>query len=440
MFEEITKKITEAKIIPVVKIDNVELAVPLANALISGGINAIEITFRTTEGENGYKKIEECISCLSKNVPSMLVGAGTVTSPELAERAHKAGAKFLMAPGYNEKTVDYCIKNNIALYPGVCNASQIENAMAQGLSVLKFFPAQLSGGVPMLKALEAPFPTIKFIPTGGINSQNAASFLATSNVIAIGGSWMVKEDFIKNKDWNTIRELSKQAVSCLSANESKRLRRIAENKRVASSVGNTSMTEEEKMLQGLIYDPTDSTLSKKREVCHALCQDYNASRDSEIELRSSIIEKILGELPQNITFQGPIQFDYGCNIKFGKNCYANFNFTVLDSCPIVIGDSCFFGPNCSIVTPVHPFIAKERNLRKKDDGSVFDYEYARPINIGSNCWFASNVTVCGGVSIGEGCVIAAGSVVTSDIPANSLAGGVPCKVIRKLDDSDIMGI
>ena len=136
----------------------------------------------------------------------------------------------------------------------------------------------------------------------------------------------------------------------------------------------------------------------------------------------------------NAFFQGPIYFDYGINLKVGKNFYANF--TCLDVSIINIEDNIFVGPNCSIVTPMHPFLYSERNLYVNDKNITTDKEYSKPITIGSNCWLASYVTIIGGVNIGEGCVIGVRSVVTKDIPPFSLATGNPCKVIRKIDEKD----
>lgn len=129
-------------------------------------------------------------------------------------------------------------------------------------------------------------------------------------------------------------------------------------------------------------------------------------------------------------------FDYGVFTTFGLNCYANFNLTVLDTCPVNIGDNVFFGPNCTLATPVHPLMWQERNIKFNTAGVPYDDEYGKPITIHSNCWIASNVTVIGGVTIGEGSVIGAGSVVTHDIPPHSLAVGNPCRVIRQIDEKD----
>ena len=127
---------------------------------------------------------------------------------------------------------------------------------------------------------------------------------------------------------------------------------------------------------------------------------------------------------------------YGCNTFFGKFSSANFNFTCLDVCEIHIGDNVMIGPNVTLATPMHPLLPEERNIRKREDGSFYNLEYAKPITIKDNCWLASNVVVCGGVTIGEGCVIGAGSVVTRDIPSGSLAAGNPCRVIRKITEND----
>ena len=196
------------------------------------------------------------------------------------------------------------------------------------------------------------------------------------------------------------------------------------------------MTETEKMLAGKIYDPSDIALLERREWAHAFCRRYNGTDETDIKKRRKILDKLLPNRGEGTYLQGPVFFDYGIYFKTGKNFYANFNLTVLDCCPVTVGDDVFIGPNCSLGTPVHPLRWQDRNVRFKEDGTPFDYEYAKPIEIGSNCWLASNVTVCGGVKIGSGCVIGAGSVVTRDIPENSFAAGNPCKVIRKITEED----
>lgn len=196
------------------------------------------------------------------------------------------------------------------------------------------------------------------------------------------------------------------------------------------------MTEKEKMLAGKIYDTSDKELAAMRLKAHKLSARYNNVFEDEEDIRNKILSELIPNIGKGTYMQGPIQFDYGAFTTFGENCYANFNFTVLDICPVTIGDNVFFGPNCMLATPVHPFRYQERNIKYKEDGTAYDDEYAKPITIGSNCWLASNVVVIGGVTIGEGCVIGAGSVVTRDIPANSLAAGNPCRVIREITKKD----
>lgn len=196
------------------------------------------------------------------------------------------------------------------------------------------------------------------------------------------------------------------------------------------------MTEKEKMLAGKIYDPTDEELVSLRMKAHKLSQQYNNTFEDEAADRKKILDELLPCRGKGTYLQGPVYFDYGIFTTMGENCYANFNFTVLDTCPVSIGDNVFFGPNCTIATPVHPFRWQERNIKYKEDGTAYDDEYGKPVKIGSNCWIASNVVIAGGVNIGEGCVIGAGSVVTRDIPANSLAVGNPCRVIRSITEED----
>lgn len=195
------------------------------------------------------------------------------------------------------------------------------------------------------------------------------------------------------------------------------------------------MSEKEKMLAGKIYDPTDEELTILRTKAHRLSQHYNTLFEDD-DLRNTIIDELIPSKGEGLYLQGPIYFDYGIFTSFGKNCYANFNFTVLDVCPVNIGSNVFFGPNCSLMTPMHPLRWQERNIKFKDNKTAYDDEYAKPISIGDNCWIAANVVITGGVTIGEGCVIGAGSVVTKDIPANSLAAGNPCKVIREINEKD----
>ena len=196
-------------------------------------------------------------------------------------------------------------------------------------------------------------------------------------------------------------------------------------------------TEKEKMLRGELYDPTDKELADRRILAHKLSMDYNATHETDEDQRKKILDMLMPNRGEGAFLQGPIQLDYGCFITVGKHFYANFNLTVLDTCPITIGDDVYCGPNVTFATPVHPLDPNERRMRFKEDGSPYDLEFGRPIIIGNDCWIASNVTICGGVTIGDNCVIGAGSVVTRDIPANSLAAGNPCRVIRQLDVKEV---
>ncbi len=195
------------------------------------------------------------------------------------------------------------------------------------------------------------------------------------------------------------------------------------------------MDELERMLAGKIYDPSDEKLLSFRERAHHLCAEFNTLAEGD-KKRETILEELLAHRYENLMLVGPIYFDYGRFTSFGKNCFANFNFMVLDCAPVTIGDNVFFGPNVTIVTPVHPLLEEERNIYKNEKGIMTDKEFAKPIAIGPNCWIASNVTIIGGVTIGEGSTIGAGSVVTKDLPPHSLAMGNPCHVIRKITKED----
>jgi maltose O-acetyltransferase len=195
------------------------------------------------------------------------------------------------------------------------------------------------------------------------------------------------------------------------------------------------MTEKEKMLAGKLYDPSDPVLAEMRQWCHGLCLGFNALPETE-KKRDEILRQLLPHMGEDVYFQGPVQFDYGVFTTVGENTYVNFNFTCVDCCPVTIGKNVFFGPNVSLLTPIHPLRYQDRNLYLKPDGAKTDREYAKPITISDNCWIAGNVTICGGVTIGEGCVIGAGSVVTRDIPPNFLAVGSPCRCLREITEED----
>lgn len=201
----ILQKIYEIGIVPVVKLDTPEQALPLGKALIAGDLPVAEVTFRTAAAE-------ESIKILSKELPDMLIGAGTVLTVEQAKKAVAAGAKFLVSPGFNPEVVKYAVDNNVPITPGVNSPSQIEQGLSMGLNVLKFFPAEQSGGLAMIKALSGPYVNVSFIPTGGIDAKNMNSYLAFKKIIAVGGSWMVKSDLISNGQFDKITELAREAV------------------------------------------------------------------------------------------------------------------------------------------------------------------------------------------------------------------------------------
>ena len=198
------------------------------------------------------------------------------------------------------------------------------------------------------------------------------------------------------------------------------------------------MSPEEKIRAGVLFCPGEPELVAIKRKTHNLNVDYNQTHEDEVEKRAAILSEIIGEMGEGVRIQGPIAFHYGKHTKIGKNFFANFNFTVQDDGEVTIGNDCNFGPNVTIVTPVHPMVASERRLMRTGAGEEKRLCYAKPVHIGNDCWFGSNVTVCPGVTIGDGCVIGAGSVVTRDIPANSFAAGVPCRVIREITEADSM--
>ena len=205
---DILKKIGDLGIVPVVKIDNAADAVPLGKALMEGGLPLAEITFRTDAAE-------EAIGNITKALPEMLVGAGTVLNVEQAQRAVNAGAKFIVSPGFNPAVVEFCIKKGIPITPGCSNPTDIEMALGFKLDVVKFFPAEAFGGLSTLKAMSAPYSMVKFIPTGGIDAKNILDYLNFNKVLACGGSWMVKDELIKKGDFAQITRLTCEAVNLM---------------------------------------------------------------------------------------------------------------------------------------------------------------------------------------------------------------------------------
>lgn len=206
MYDEIKEKFEKIGIIPVVVLDDAKDAKALGEALMNGGLPAAEVTFRTAAAE-------EVIRILSTDFPDMLVGAGTVLTCEQADRAMAAGAKFIVAPGFNPHVVKHCLEKGYPVTPGVQTPGEMEQAMELGLDFVKFFPAEPAGGLPMIKAVAAPYTKLKFMPTGGINKSNVKDYLEYNKIVACGGTWMVKGDLIASGDFSTIEQLAEEAAT-----------------------------------------------------------------------------------------------------------------------------------------------------------------------------------------------------------------------------------
>lgn len=204
--KDLLLQVEEKKIVPVVKLDRAADAKPLCEALCQGGLPVAEITFRTDAAE-------ESIRIASKEFPDMLIGAGTIVNVEQAKRAADAGAKFLVSPGFSRSVTQWATDHQILIFPGTCTPSEVMAAMEYQLPVVKFFPASQYGGLSTIKALSAPFPSMRFMPTGGINADNILEYLSFHKIIACGGSWMVKDSLIQEGNFDKIKELTAQAVA-----------------------------------------------------------------------------------------------------------------------------------------------------------------------------------------------------------------------------------
>ncbi len=190
--------------------------------------------------------------------------------------------------------------------------------------------------------------------------------------------------------------------------------------------------------EGQLFSPAEEWRVKIKKKAHALNQKFNALTEDQSEERKEVLKELLGELNEGVSFNGPIRFHYGIHTKIGKNTFFNFNFTCQDDAAVTIGECCDFGPNVTIATPLHPMLSDERRRLMCPDGTAKRLCWAKPVVIGDGCWICANVTILPGVTIGENCVIGAGSVVTRSIPANSFAAGNPCRVIRTLTKDDSM--
>ncbi|WP_217607985.1 bifunctional 4-hydroxy-2-oxoglutarate aldolase/2-dehydro-3-deoxy-phosphogluconate aldolase [Helicobacter pylori] len=206
MQDKIIEVLQISPIVPVVVIEDIKDAVPLAQSLIEGGIPIIEVTLRSSCAL-------EAIELIAKNVPKMRVGAGTILNPTQLEQAQNRGAEFLISPGLTIKLLEHAKKKDMPLIPGVSSSSEVMQALELGYSALKFFPAEYCGGVKLLNAFNGPFKGVKFCPTGGISTDNMRSYLNLENVLCVGGSWLTPKDLIQNKEWDKITEICKRALA-----------------------------------------------------------------------------------------------------------------------------------------------------------------------------------------------------------------------------------
>jgi 2-dehydro-3-deoxyphosphogluconate aldolase / (4S)-4-hydroxy-2-oxoglutarate aldolase len=207
---DMLSRLRRIRIVPVIVIDDPDDAVPLAAALVGGGIPCAEVTFRTAAGLESLRR-------MAAEFPDMLVGAGTVLSPQQADAAHDAGAAFVVSPGSNPRVVDHCLARGIPIFPGVCTPTEVESVLEKGLELVKFFPAEPMGGVAFLKALAGPYTTLEFMPTGGIGAGNLGEYLSFKKVVACGGSWMAPAEWIRAKQFERIRQETERAVATVRA-------------------------------------------------------------------------------------------------------------------------------------------------------------------------------------------------------------------------------
>lgn len=212
--ERIEEQLYKLGIVPVVVLHNAKDARPLAHALTKGGLSCAEVTFRT-------EAAEEAIRRMTAAYPEMLVGAGTVLTKEQVKRARGAGAGFIVSPGFDEEIVDYCLEKGIPVFPGCITPSELAQAVKRGLKVVKFFPSEQFGGTAAIKALAAPYTMVRFMPTGGVNQDNLKDYLSCDEVIACGGSWMVKGDLVKAGKFDEIKAMTEEAVKLVADIRSK---------------------------------------------------------------------------------------------------------------------------------------------------------------------------------------------------------------------------
>jgi 2-dehydro-3-deoxyphosphogluconate aldolase/(4S)-4-hydroxy-2-oxoglutarate aldolase len=207
---DILSRLRALRVVPVIVIDDPQHAAPLAGALADGGLPCAEVTFRTPGAGEALRRMVEAR-------PDLLVGAGTVLTPRQVDEARAAGAAFVVSPGFSEAVVDHCLAHDVPVYPGVCTPTEIEMALGRGLRVVKFFPAEPIGGLPLLKAIAAPYGEISFMPTGGITRDTVGRWLAFDRVVACGGSWMAPVDWIRAGQFDRVREEAGRTVAAVGA-------------------------------------------------------------------------------------------------------------------------------------------------------------------------------------------------------------------------------
>jgi len=212
----ILEKVSLAGLVPVIKVEDAADAVPLCRALSEGGLPVAEITFRTAAAEEAIRRVKN-------ELPDVMLGAGTVLTIEQVDKAVNAGAAYIVSPGLNPKVVEYCVSRNIPILPGCANPSDIEAALSFGLTTVKFFPAEAAGGIKFIKAISAPYGSMRFVPTGGIGENNLREYITFPKISAVGGSWMVPADAIKAKDWARITTLTRSAVKLMLGTELKKV-------------------------------------------------------------------------------------------------------------------------------------------------------------------------------------------------------------------------
>jgi 2-dehydro-3-deoxyphosphogluconate aldolase/(4S)-4-hydroxy-2-oxoglutarate aldolase len=208
--QKIAARLRQLRVVPVIVIDNPASAPALGRALADGGLPCAEVTFRTA----GAK---EALARLTGECPDILAGAGTVLTPAHAKEARDAGAQFIVAPGLNPKVVEYCLENNIPVFPGVATPTEIEAALSLGLNVLKVFPIESLGGLPYLKAISAPYTGVEFMPTGGISLQNLTTYLAFPKIVACGGSWIAPADVLAAERFDRVTDEAQKAVAVVKS-------------------------------------------------------------------------------------------------------------------------------------------------------------------------------------------------------------------------------